>query len=66
MRPTSSQDDSKTRLHNHWLNDWKYFATDQTMTVDEVEGEFQGLRLPKSVIDKIYYSNAIKWFGLTE
>jgi hypothetical protein len=36
------------------------------MTVDEVEGEFQGLQLPKTVIDKIYYSNALTWFGIQE
>jgi hypothetical protein len=66
MRPTTSPEDAKAGLHKHWLNDWKYFATDQTMTVDEVEGEFKGLQLPKSVIDKIYYSNAITWFGIKE
>jgi hypothetical protein len=66
MRPTSTPEDAKARLHRHWLNDWKYFATEQMMTVDEVEGEFQGLQLPKTVIDKIYYSNAVTWLGITE
>ena len=55
---------AKTDLHNHWMSDWKYFASDQTLTVDEVNGEFQGLKLPKEVIDRIYHDNAVKWFGI--
>ena len=55
---------AKTELHDHWLRDWKYFATDEMMTVGEVNGEFQGLKLPKEVIDKIYHDNAVKWFGI--
>jgi len=27
-----------------------------------VTGSFQGLKLPKEVIDKIYFHNAVKWF----
>jgi predicted TIM-barrel fold metal-dependent hydrolase len=51
-------------LHDHWMRDWKYFATDEMLTVPEVNGEFQGLQLPKDVIDKIYHDNAIRWFGI--
>jgi hypothetical protein len=32
------------------------------MTSWEVDGEFKGLKLPKDVIEKIYYKNAVKWF----
>ncbi len=39
-------------LYNYWMNDWMYLATDTTIN------EVKGLRLPKSVIDKIYYKNA--------
>jgi predicted TIM-barrel fold metal-dependent hydrolase len=45
-----------------WRRDWKYFVTDEQMEVAEVNGLFQGLKLPKEVIDKIYFHNAIKWF----
>lgn len=45
-----------------WMRDWKYLATDETMEVPEVTGPFQGLKLPKEVIDKIYFHNAVKWF----
>ena len=61
---TSVPEESKNELHKRWLSDWKYFATDQSMTVNEVDGEFQGLKLPKTVIDDIYRNNAIKWFNI--
>ncbi len=64
MRPTSNPDEAKARLHKRWVEDWKYFATDESMMVDEVSGEFNGLKLPKDVIDKIYYTNAITWFNI--
>ena len=65
MSETANPEDAKSGLHNRWVEDWRFFATDQTLTVDEVNGEFQGLQLPKQAIDKIYYSNAAKWFGMT-
>ena len=64
MRPTSNPDEAKARLHKRWVEYWKYFATDETMTVDEVDGEFKGLKLPKDVMDKIYYTNAVNWFNI--
>lgn len=36
------------------------------MMVDEVAGEFKGLKLPKVVIDKIYYTNALMWFNIKD
>ncbi len=47
--------------HNTWLNDWKFFVTDAKMKVPHGDGEFMGLKLPKNVIDKIFYTNAQKW-----
>lgn len=60
----SDPENEKRETHNVWLSDWKYFATDETMTSPHVDGEFQGLKLPKKVIDKIYRENAIHWFGI--
>jgi len=54
----------KNNVLKKWLNDWKYFATDERMNVSEVEGEFRGLKLPKDVIDKIYHLNAVRWFKI--
>jgi hypothetical protein len=42
------------------------FYTDKSMTGSEVNGEFRGLKLPKTVVDKIYYSNAVKWYAIKE
>lgn len=63
---SSRPEETKKEVHERWLSDWKYFVTNQTMTVDEVNGEFQGLKLPKEVIDKIYFKNAIKWFNVPQ
>ncbi|GAB2575381.1 amidohydrolase family protein [Spirosoma areae] len=59
-------EEAKARLHRHWVDDWQYFTSDDVMEVDEVDGNFNGLKLPKSVIDKIYYTNAVKWLGIKE
>jgi predicted TIM-barrel fold metal-dependent hydrolase len=54
----------KTRMHKTWFDDWKYFTTDIEMTSDKFAGKFNGLKLPKEVVDKIYSRNAIKWYKL--
>jgi hypothetical protein len=51
-------------VHDTWLDDWKYFATKDIMTSKLFKGTFEGLQLPKDVIDKIYYKNAVKWYKL--
>jgi predicted TIM-barrel fold metal-dependent hydrolase len=54
----------KKNMHDTWLDDWKYFTTDEEMTSDKFRGKFSGLKLPKWVVDKIYRENAIKWYKL--
>ena len=49
-------------LHETWLRDWEYLVTDQTLTSSLIDGEFQGLKLPKEVVDKIYSANFKKWY----
>jgi predicted TIM-barrel fold metal-dependent hydrolase len=42
-----------------YINDWKFFATDETF---DVEGrKVQGLKLPPDVLQKIYRHNAEHW-----
>lgn len=42
-----------------YINDWKFFATDETFPV---EGrQVHGLKLPASVLKKIYRTNAQRW-----
>lgn len=43
-----------------YANDWRYFATDDTI---EYKGKpVKGLNLPPEVLRKIYHDNAVKWF----
>ncbi|CAN5167682.1 hypothetical protein BH23BAC1_BH23BAC1_22780 [soil metagenome] len=57
-------DQEGTRKHAHevWIRHWKFFNFDEEMNVPKVEGTFKGLKLPKEVVDKIYYKNAAKWY----
>ena len=51
-------------IHQTWIDDWKYFTSDEKMRSKSFRGEFQGLKLPKEVVRKIYSENAIKWYKL--
>jgi len=52
----------KAQIHEVWQRDWKFLTTDSAMTSWEVNGAFKGLKLPKEVVEKIYYKNAVRWF----
>jgi predicted TIM-barrel fold metal-dependent hydrolase len=64
IQSNDTEDPSSDRKHAHdvWLEDWKFFTTDDSMQSTEFDGEFKGLKLPRDVIDKIYYKNAEQWF----
>ena len=49
-------------VHDVRISDWKFFTTDDEMTVPDFKEKFKGLKLPKEVINKIYRTNAEKWF----
>ena len=58
-----SPEEMKEHVDNVRLSHWKFFTTDETMNVPHsVDGEFVGLKLPREVVDKIYFTNAMKWF----
>jgi predicted TIM-barrel fold metal-dependent hydrolase len=54
----------KKNQHETWLLDWKFLTSDDEMTVRQFRTKFKGLKLPKNVVDKIYYTNAKKWYKL--
>ena len=58
---TDNPDGMKKNIHSSWLRDWKFFTTDEILSNSEVEGEIKGLKLPATVIDKLYLKNAEKW-----
>lgn len=51
-------------IHNTWLEDWLYFATDDELTSNTFNGSFKGLQLPKEVVRKIFGENAVRWYNL--
>jgi predicted TIM-barrel fold metal-dependent hydrolase len=51
------------RAHERWIGHWEFFTSDANIKAPEVENEFRGLHLPRAVIDKIYKTNAERWFG---
>jgi predicted TIM-barrel fold metal-dependent hydrolase len=60
----SEQDPVKLKklVHEEWKSDWKFLTTDEPMSSWKVNGEFNGLQLPKSIVEKIYYKNAERIF----
>jgi hypothetical protein len=60
----SVSENEKNDQHETWVRDWKYFVTDEPLTSPHVNGEFQGLKLPREVIDHIYRKNAMTWFKI--
>ena len=62
-RGTSEEADLVSGMHETWMRDWEYFTTDDMMESDLVEGGFQGIQLPKKVVDDIFYGTAKRVFG---
>lgn len=52
----------QNRIHQTWLRDWEYLVTDNEMSRQLIEGKFRGLKLPREVVDKIYFTNARRWY----
>jgi predicted TIM-barrel fold metal-dependent hydrolase len=63
VNPTDDPKVAAQAIHDKWLSDWKYLATDSVMTVRVVDGPFKGLALPRDVIGRIYRENAVRIFG---
>lgn len=61
---SSNPEGFKKRMHDTWFDDWKYLVTAEEMTSTRFDGKFTGLNLPKKVVDKIYFTNAVKWYKL--
>ena len=59
--PDENPTSVKENAHKTWLNDWKFFTSDEKMTIHNSKVEYKGLKLPREVIDKIYYKNVENW-----
>lgn len=56
--------DARQSAHETWMSDWKFFTSDEKMTSTQFSGSFTSMKLPKEVIDNIYYKNASRWLGI--
>ncbi len=56
----------RRNLHEAWIADWKFLCSDETMTSVYVDRPFEGLKLPKTVLDKIYNLNAARYFSYSK
>jgi predicted TIM-barrel fold metal-dependent hydrolase len=62
QEPAAKPEDFRREAHEFWLSDWRYLATDDTQHIDAIQADVAGLALPRSVIRKIYYTNAKREF----
>ena len=59
-----TKEELEDNMESAWKRDWEYFVTDNEMESDLINSSFQGIKLPKDVVDKIFYENANTWFAL--
>lgn len=50
------------QIYDRWVSNWVYLATDSTQKINNLPGEVRGMNLSKETIDKIFNSNANKFF----
>lgn len=50
------------RIHDSWMRDWNFFVSDDLMHSTGFDAGFKALKLPKTIVDKIYKENAERWF----
>ena len=53
-----------SEIHATRLKDWNYFTGTNEMKSEDFKLPFTGLHLPRQVVDKIFYLNAVKWYKL--
>lgn len=62
VNPDADPAEFRQSAHAVWTADWRYLATDGTQRVDTLKADVRGLALPREVIDKLYYRNAVRVF----
>jgi hypothetical protein len=50
--------DLEKHMLETWKNDWRYFNTNEMVSVPQLDDPVQGIALPREVVDKIYWGNA--------
>lgn len=64
VNSTDNPDELKNAVHERWKSDWEFFTSGNKITLPRF-GELSGLKLPRSVVDKIYFRNALAFLGWT-
>ena len=64
QNPPMNREQFSKEADGFWRSDWIYLATSGRQHIDAIKADVRGLALPRAVIDKIYYSNARRVFGL--
>ena len=61
--PDADPEQFKREAHAAWTADWRYLATGEAQRVEMIDADVPGLALPRAVIDKIYFANAVRVFA---
>jgi predicted TIM-barrel fold metal-dependent hydrolase len=61
--PGAEPADFRREAHAAWSADWRYLATGEPQRVEVLHADVPGLALPRAVVDKIYYANAVRVFA---
>jgi predicted TIM-barrel fold metal-dependent hydrolase len=64
--PDADAAEFRREAHAVWSSDWRYLATGESQHVDMIDADVPGLALPRAVIDKIYYANALRVFKVSK
>jgi predicted TIM-barrel fold metal-dependent hydrolase len=62
VNPGADPAQFRASAHAVWTADWRYLATGESQRVDTLNADVPGLALPREVIDKVYYRNAVRVF----
>ena len=65
INDTKNPEELEKETHATWLSDWKFYVTDDKINLPGY-GNLRGVKLPKSVIDKIYLKNAERWLPIKQ
>ena len=58
----SDDPEAAAEIAADWRRDWQFLATGERLRSPDLDRPFRGMRLPRSVVDKIYRKNAVALF----
>lgn len=60
--PEQSDSAFADEAHAAWLDDWRFLSGSTQLRSKQFDAPFQGLALPREVLDKVYHTNARRLF----